>query len=88
MVRQGDAYSVPNDRELEARVVNNLALHHVPGVRWLHIQALNGVVTLRGRVRSFHQRQRCIHCTRRVAGVFELVDQLEVVEQPAVAVTT
>lgn len=69
------------DRDLEARVIHNLALHHVPGVRWLDIRARNGVVTLRGKVRSFHQRQLCVHCSRRVAGVFELVDRLEVVER-------
>ena len=49
-----------------------------PGARWLEIESQAGVVTLRGVVRSFYQRQLCIHCCQRVAGVHRVQDELEV----------
>lgn len=66
------------DRELENRV-NNLIQHHISSVRTIEISARNGVITLRGRVKSFYNKQVCIHCCQRVAGVFQVLDRLEVV---------
>ena len=37
-----------------------------------------GVVTLRGRVHTFHQKQLCLNCCQRVAGVLQIDDQIEV----------
>jgi osmotically-inducible protein OsmY len=67
------------DRDLERRVVNYLSGRHVPGLRHLEVQARNGVVTLRGRVRSFYEKQLCNQCCRRVAGVMSLVNSVDVV---------
>ncbi len=67
------------DHDLERRVVNYLSGRHVPGLRHLEVHARNGVVTLRGRVRSFYEKQLCNECCRRVAGVMSLVNSVEVV---------
>jgi hypothetical protein len=67
-----------SNRELCRRVINYLVARHVPGARWLEIEADQGVVTLRGVVRSFYQKQLCTHCCQRVAGVIRVRDELEV----------
>jgi osmotically-inducible protein OsmY len=67
------------DRDLEQRVVGYLARRHVPSLRQLAIEARNGIVTVRGQVRSFYEKQLSSHCCRRVAGVVELVDEIHVV---------
>mgnify|MGYP003352492822 CR=1 FL=1 len=52
------------------------------------VDAYDGTVTLYGRVHSFYQRQICLQCCQRVAGVIRLVDRIEVesMSEPAVAV--
>jgi osmotically-inducible protein OsmY len=35
-------------------------------------------VTVRGRVKTFYQKQVCAHTCRRVAGVNQLIDAIEV----------
>jgi osmotically-inducible protein OsmY len=67
------------DRELERRVVNFLA-QHFPRLRTVQVEASQGVVTIFGRVHSFYERQLCINCCQRVAGVTKLNDEVEVVE--------
>ena len=67
------------DRDLEGRVRNYLLGYKMPALQHVDVEASSGVVILRGRVYSFFQKQLCIHCCRRVAGVFDLVDELEVV---------
>lgn len=67
------------DRDLEQRVVGYLARRHVPSLRQLAVEARNGTVTLRGQVRSFYEKQLSSHCCRRVAGVLQLVDEIDVV---------
>lgn len=44
----------------------------------VQIEARGGVVTLRGTVPTFYRRQLLFSSARRVAGVLEVVDQLEV----------
>ena len=69
----------PHDRDLKRRVVNYLVGRGVPNLRRIRVDADGGTVTLSGRVNSFYHKQLCIHCSRRVAGVMELIDQIEVV---------
>ena len=76
-----NAYS--HDRDLERRVRNYLYGHRMPALKRIDVEADNGTVVLRGRVYSFFQKQLCIHCCRRVAGVIELIDELEVIPAPA-----
>ncbi len=67
-----------HDRELERRVINFLARQHFPRLQTIKVHARDGVVVISGRVNSFYERQMCIHCCQRVAGVVQLKDQVEV----------
>jgi osmotically-inducible protein OsmY len=67
-----------SDADLKRRVVSFLFSQHVSDLRHLEVSAERGVVTVRGRVRSFYQRQVCVHCCQRVAGVSSIVDEIEV----------
>jgi hypothetical protein len=67
------------DRELERRVFSYLAGRHVPALRHLQVTAADGTVTLEGRVRTFHEKQLSHACTRRVAGVHDVIDAVRVV---------
>lgn len=71
------------DRELERRVTSFLAAKHVPGLRQLDVRADRGTVTVSGRVRTFYEKQLCNQCCRRVAGVRELVNAVDVVDSSA-----
>jgi osmotically-inducible protein OsmY len=65
------------DRELEARLLSTFRRRQLP-VRQLEVEARDGIVTLRGKVHSFYQRQQYIHCGLNLVGVFRLIDALEV----------
>ncbi|MGE3407409.1 MAG: BON domain-containing protein [Pirellulales bacterium] len=64
--------------DLERRIVSYLVGRHVPSLRHISVEAVDGTVTLRGQVRSFYEKQLCHNCCRRVAGVIRLVDSLDV----------
>jgi osmotically-inducible protein OsmY len=68
-----------DDRELERRVVSFLETKHVPGLRHLAVKAQAGVVTVSGRVQTFYEKQLCNQCCRRVAGVRELINAVDVI---------
>ena len=65
-------------RALEQRVILFLQQRHLVFGCRLWVEAADGVVTLSGRVPTFHQRQLVYAFTRRVAGVLQVVDLLEV----------
>jgi osmotically-inducible protein OsmY len=67
-----------SDRDLERRVTAFLAERNVPALRRLNVESQRGVVTLRGRVQTFYEKQIGSHVVRRVAGVVELVDDVQV----------
>ena len=71
-------HETQEDADLRRRVVSFLATKHLPNLRRLNVNAAGGKVTLRGRVDSFHEKQVAIHSCRRVAGVQDLVDDVEV----------
>ncbi|MBM4002128.1 MAG: BON domain-containing protein [Planctomycetes bacterium] len=73
------ASSTDLDRDLERRVVSFLLQCGVLRTSGIIVRVQDGMVTLRGKVRSFYERQLCVHSGRRVAGVRKLVDELEVV---------
>lgn len=66
------------DLELRSRVVNYLFGQHVSELRHLEVETRRGIVMLRGHVHTFHQKQLCLNCCQRVAGVLEIDDQIEV----------
>jgi osmotically-inducible protein OsmY len=76
-------HRLPNayDQDLKRRVVNYLVGHKMPALRHVDVEADRGTVVLRGRVYSFFQKQLCLNCCRRVAGVIKLVDKLDVVTE-------
>ena len=67
--------------DLKRRVLIFLSQRGVSSLRRLNIQVDSGIVTLRGTVSSFYERQLCL-CCHRVAGVHRVVDDLTV-ELPA-----
>src|SRR5262245_40053056 len=67
------------DRDLERRVISFLEAKHVPALRYLEVKARSGVVTLTGRVYTFYEKQLCNQCCRRVPGVRQLVNEVDVI---------
>ena len=67
-----------SDHDLAARVQAFLTAQHVPSLRRLNVEARQGTITLRGRVRNFYEKQLFQQCRRRVAGVQQLIDQVVV----------
>jgi osmotically-inducible protein OsmY len=78
MQRLAMSHTHHDDRDLERRVVNFLVGRHVPGLRHLSVRAEAGIVTLSGRVQTFYEKQLCQDCCRRVAGVVQFVDDVDV----------
>ena len=66
------------DDDLRQRIVTYLVSRQIPGAKSLAIRAENGVVTVAGKLESFYYKQLCTHACRRVAGVLDLVDEIEV----------
>ncbi len=71
-----------SDRDLERRVSSFLATRHIASLRRLDVEAEHGVVTLRGQVRTFYEKQVGHSCTKRVAGVMNLIDAIDVLPVP------
>lgn len=83
---QARPVELDRDEDLKRRIVSFLLGQHMAGLRRLEVAVDKGVVTISGRVRSFHQRQLCIFCCQRVAGVSAVIDRVEVgAGNPAVA---
>ena len=63
--------------ELKRRINIYLSQKGVPSLHRLNIEVTDGTVTFQGRATSFYERQLC-HSCKYVAGVRELVDNLQV----------
>lgn len=70
------------DRALVRRIALVLQVLHVPLLRRLTIEAQEGVVTLRGRVATYYQRQIAYSAARRVPGVVRVIDEIDVDRVP------
>ena len=66
------------DLELERRVSSFLAQRNIQSLRAIRVAAKNGIIILTGKVQTFYERQLCLSCCQRVAGVLQLVDEIEV----------
>jgi osmotically-inducible protein OsmY len=66
--------------ELASRVRAFLAELHVPSLRQIDVDTERDALVLKGRVRSFHERQLAVACCRRVAGVRQIDDRLQVLQ--------
>ena len=82
MVSPAHSRDEAHDRDLTRRVANYLLGHKLPTLQHIEVESDRGTVTLRGRVHSFYQKQLCINCSRRVAGVMTLIDQIDVSPRP------
>jgi osmotically-inducible protein OsmY len=67
------------DLDLRRRVVSFLTDSNMPGLRQLRVDAVDGIVTLDGTVRTYYEKQLSQQRTKRVAGVVRLIDRIEVV---------
>lgn len=72
--------SAPRSRSILAQAQQKLRESSYPAHRRLRCSFHEGVLTLSGRVSSFHQRQVACQLMADVAGVEELADRMEVVE--------
>jgi osmotically-inducible protein OsmY len=70
--------SQDEDMELARRVENYLHSKQMRSLRNVAVKADRGRVVLRGDVGSFYEKQLCLSCTRRVAGVVDLIDHINV----------
>jgi osmotically-inducible protein OsmY len=66
------------DRQLADRVSALLAQRNVPSLRRLQVEARGSIVTLRGRVGSFYEKQLSHHAVRQIAEVSQLIDLIDV----------
>ena len=72
-----------SDSLLVRRVRQTLADLHVPILRTLEVTAEDGVVTLRGRVKTYYERQLAHANVRRLTGVEKLVEEITVADPDA-----
>jgi hypothetical protein len=73
-----ESYDTYSDEQLSRRVHNYLASRQPAGGNSVEVRASGGIVTVRGSVSSFYQRQLYIHGAQRVAGVLRVVDEIDV----------
>jgi len=66
------------DIDLRRRVVSFLTDSNMPGLRQLRVDAVDGIVTLNGTVRTYYEKQLSQQRCKRVAGVVRLINQVEV----------
>jgi len=67
-----------SDDQLARRVHNFLINKQPHGSDRLAVDADGGIITLRGIVSTFYQKQLYIHGAQRVAGVLRVIDELDV----------
>jgi len=66
------------DEELRRRVVNYLVHLSLRPLETISVRVSDGVVRLSGMVGSFYEKQLCLSCSRRVAGVRRIHDEIAV----------
>ena len=71
-----------DDDDLCHRISNFLGSRHFPAFRNLLVQVDNGYVKVSGEVNSYYEKQVALTSCRRVAGVIEVTDDVEVVAKP------
>jgi osmotically-inducible protein OsmY len=67
-----------SDHDLESRLQSELSNNQRQALKRLQVHVAQGIVTLRGCVRSYYERQLAVQCCRRVPGVRQMIDALEV----------
>ena len=67
------------DEHLARRVRNFILARILPSANLVTVESDGGIVTLRGRVGTFYQKQLWLNGAQRVAGVLRVIDEIEVV---------
>lgn len=67
-----------SDHQMERGISELLKARHILGLRWFHVEARQGIATIRAQVTSAFAHVACYECCRRVAGVRRVVDQIEI----------
>ncbi len=70
------------DHELLQQVKSSLHHRGYRAMRTLEIQIERGTAVLHGRVLTFYMRQIAVECVKRVAGVTQIIDRIDVVYLP------
>jgi hypothetical protein len=70
------------DCELLQQVKSSLHHRGYRSVRTLEIQIERGTAVLQGRVPTFYMRQIAVECVKRVTGVTQIIDRIDVVYLP------
>ena len=68
------------DHELKRRIINFFRTCRVPGLKDLEVEANTGTVIIRGVLPSQAAKLLCLECSRHVAGVIKVVDEVQVRE--------
>ena len=66
------------DGQLTAKIKSKMTLDDLVQARTINVDTKDGVVTVKGRVRTEAERQRALQLARETAGVKAVVDQLVV----------
>jgi BON domain len=66
------------DGQLTAKIKSKMTLDDIVQARTINVDTKDGVVTVKGRVRTEAERQRALQLARETAGVKAVVDQLVV----------
>jgi osmotically-inducible protein OsmY len=64
--------------DLEHRIVRFLHAHGLAGAEGLDVSVSGGTVALRGFLPDRHAKWLCLECCRHVAGVMNLIDNVEI----------
>lgn len=75
--KESEPFAAPGD-ELTRRVRLFLASADIPSLRRIRVDIVGDTLVLSGRVCTFYERQMALARSRRVAGVIEVDDQIEV----------
>jgi hypothetical protein len=66
------------DFDLEQRIRSFLAGRNYPALQGLEIEVRQGVVSVSGHVDTFHEKQLATNCCQRVAGVLQVINNVDV----------
>ena len=67
-----------NDLDLARRVTRAFAAGQRPGLRQLSVEASRGTIRVSGRVGTYYERQLSQQFARRVPGVLDIIDEVQV----------
>lgn len=67
-----------SDLQLVHGIHEVIKARHIPGINWLHAEARDGIVYLRGQVNSRYTQWSVLECSRHVTGVRQVVNEVQV----------